>query len=128
MELEILERLNRFQLGETEEGGFQLDSADVATSIEESSRSLIGKVFGDKRANFTGLKNMLGALWVGSGPVKVREMGVNLYQFVFTTHADMLKVLHGKAWSFDSQFLILKQWHEDIDFQKECFNRVQLWV
>lgn len=85
-----------------------MDNADVATSIEENRRSLLGKVYGDKRANFTGLKNMLSALWVGSGPVKVREMGINLYQFVFTTQADMLKVLPRKAWSFESQFLILK--------------------
>lgn len=54
MELEILERRQRFKLKEKEKGGFHLDNEDVVTSIEECRRSLIGKLYGDKWANFTG--------------------------------------------------------------------------
>lgn len=39
-----------------------------------------------------------------------------------------MKVLHGKAWNFDSQFIILKPWNEDTDFRKESFNRLPLWI
>lgn len=51
-----------------------------------------------------------------------------MYQFVFASQEDKLRVLNGKAWTFDSQYLILKQWEEDIDLKKESFNKVQLQV
>lgn len=55
-------------------------------------------------------------------------MGINLYQFIFANQEDKMKVLNGNAWTFNSQCLILKPWSEDIDFQKECFNLLQLWA
>lgn len=102
VELEVLQRLQTFKLRDVEAGGFQISSKDFKDCTEECSRSLIGKLYGEKNANFTGLKNMLSALWMGSGQVKGREMGVNLYQFVFENQDAKLKVLNGKAWTFDS--------------------------
>lgn len=71
---------------------------------------------------------MLSSIWAGTEPEKIREMGINLYQFVFANQEEKLRVLNGKAWTFDSHFLLLKPWYEGIDFQKENFNRIFLWV
>lgn len=95
---------------------------------EERHRSLIGKIHGEKVANYTGLQKELTKIWGFSGPFKVRELGVNLYQFVFASQKEKMKVLHGKAWTFDSQFIILKPGSEDTDFLKESFNRLPLWI
>lgn len=67
-------------------------------------------------------------IWTGVGQVKMRELGINLNQFVFAFQEDKLKVLRGKASTFDSQYLLLKQWEEDTDFHNESFNCMHLWV
>lgn len=56
MESEVLERLKTFSLSRDETTGVDLEEADVKTRMEEGNRSLLGIVFGDKRANFLGLK------------------------------------------------------------------------
>lgn len=80
-------------------------------------------------ANFIGLKNMFSSIWVGTRPVKIREQGVNMYQFVFANQVDNIRVLNGKACTFDSHFLLLKPCSsEGLNFQKGDFNRITLWV
>ena len=39
-----------------------------------------------------------------------------------------MRVFNGKAWTFESQFLILKQWEANVDTQEGSFNKVHLWV
>lgn len=74
------------------------------------------------------MKNILTFLWANIGLVKIREIGINLYQFVFASQRDKLQILNGKAWTFDSQFIILKPWKENVDFQMESFNKIHMWI
>lgn len=83
MESEVVDRLQKFQLVSEETDGIQLETADVNVSKEECNNSLIGKIFGDKGANFTGLQNTLRTIWRTSKPFKVCEIGINQYQFIF---------------------------------------------
>lgn len=128
MEENVLSRLQNFKLRDKEEEGFCVSVDDFVTSKEEWSRSLIGKIFGDKVVNYAGLKNTMSLLWSTADLVKIREMGVNLFQFVFANQTDMMRILKRKNWTFDSQFLILKQWQEGVDYQKENFNKIQIWI
>lgn len=67
-------------------------------------------------------------MWYLNGPLKIRELGVNHYQFVFENQHAKMRVLNGRAWTFDSQFIILKPWKEEWDSQTDSFNWVHLWV
>lgn len=116
MDQDVLSRLQSFKLRDEEASGFQLDSSDIQLNKKECLRSLIGKIHGDKVANFTGLKKTLCTIWTSIGVFKIREMGANLYQFVFSSQQDKMRILNGKAWIFDGQFLILKPWSEDKTF------------
>lgn len=110
MDATVLNQFKNFRLEAEENGGCDLEVEDVTVSSAECDRSLIGKLYGEKVANFTGLKNTLAIMWSSVRPFKTRELGVNLYQFTFESEQDRLKVLHGKAWSFESQFLVFKPW------------------
>lgn len=128
MDSSVLHQFERFQLGAEEDSSFHLEAADVQLSSDECNRSLVGKIFGDKVANFSGLKNTLAILWSSVKPFKTRELGVNMYQFVFDSEMDKQKVFHGKAWSFDSQFLVLQPWSANIDFSSAQFYFIPVWV
>lgn len=128
MDLNILNYFQNFKLGAEKDVGFQLELEVVQASTEECQRSLIGKLYGEKVANLTGLKNTLVVMWSSANSFKTRELGMNLYQFVFATQEDKQKVLNGKAWTFDSQFLVLKPWCENTDYTKASFNRLPIWI
>lgn len=72
-----MERLSNFNLAEAEVLVFQDD--DVKFSREECARSLIGKIFGEKITNLTGLRNALRAIWITDKSFKIYELGPNLY-------------------------------------------------
>lgn len=63
--------LKAFSLSEVETQGTELLENDISIGIEEGSRSLIGKVSGDKRSNFLGMKRAMMKLWVYKGLSKV---------------------------------------------------------
>lgn len=128
MDPRVLSRFYRFKLQEEEEAGVSLEHADILTSKDECARSLIGKVHWEKIANYTGLKNILTIMWHSTGCLQIKELWDNLFQVVFTNQGDKMRALNEKSWTFDSQFLVLKQWDENMDFQIESFNKVQLWV
>lgn len=39
-----------------------------------------------------------------------------------------MKILNGIAWSFDSQYLVLKTWTDNTDPRTESFNTIHLWI
>lgn len=51
-----------------------------------------------------------------------------MFQFVFPTKEDSLKVLNGRSWPFDGQYLILKDWSEESEAKPETLRFVQIWV
>lgn len=128
MDSDILNYFKNFQLGAEEDEGFRVELEDVQLSTNECHRSLMGKLYGKKIANFTGFKNTLDVMWPLAKPQRIKELGVNLFQFVFATEQDKNKILNGKAWTFDSQFLILKPWFERTDFTIVNFNKLSIWI
>ncbi|GER32678.1 RNA-directed DNA polymerase [Striga asiatica] len=120
MEDVLMEKMRKFKLSDKEENGLQIEEEDFALALKDCKQSLIGKVYGDKKINFSGLKATLRNIWVTQKQFSMRNIGTNLFQFIFQTVEDKLKVLHGKTWSFDGQYLLLKEWDPNAtDFTRE---------
>lgn len=128
MDSDILKRLKKFNLLEEEDKGFRLEAGDVQISHDECKRSLIGKLFGSKKASFTGLRNTLNGIWSTAKPFKICELSCNLFQFTFELEEDKLKIFHGRPWTFDGQYLILKPWSEEMNIQTETFSNTLMWI
>ncbi|KAK6160207.1 hypothetical protein DH2020_003588 [Rehmannia glutinosa] len=128
MEDGITERLQNFVFSKKETAGIDLDEKDIALSFKECSKSLVGKIFGTKKVNFIGLKSTLISIWQTREAFAVQEIGENAFQFVFRNTEDKDKVLTGKPWSFDNQYLLLKAWDEMGNMKVENFNSVELWI
>lgn len=124
----MVEKLKTFSLSTVETKGIQLEDGDVQIGVEEGHRSLIGKVYGDKKANFTGVKSSLMKLWQYRGLSKVVALSLNTFQFVFNQASDRDGVMQGRPWFFDNQFLILYPWTEHLTWDDEIFNFTLLWV
>lgn len=66
------------------------------------------------------------AIWLVNEPFKIHELGFHLFQFVFSSQEDLRRVLTEKVWTFDQQYLILKERRKGINIQTEIFNGVDL--
>lgn len=128
MDPEVLARFNSFSLSAKESDGMELSEVDVGIGLEEGNRSLLGKIFGENRANFLGVKNTMMKLWQNKGLCKVVCLTQNVFQFVFKEAWDREVVLQGRPWLFDNYLLVLHQWEEDLKWTDECFNFSPFWV
>ncbi|KAK6140965.1 hypothetical protein DH2020_025293 [Rehmannia glutinosa] len=128
MARELVDRLNSFSLSSEEKNEIFLENIDIFKRKEESERSLIGRLFGDKKVNFAGFRSTVTAIWQTKESFTVREIGVNLFQFIFSSQEDKIRVLNGKTWSFENMYLVLREWSENILDKIDQLNSVELWV
>lgn len=67
MELDVRTRLQSFSLSSEETRGVEMLEEDVCIGLEEGQSSLIGKIFGDKKANFVEVKGLMMKLCQSKG-------------------------------------------------------------
>lgn len=65
--LKLLEKQQTFSLSLVEMQGIDLEDEDIKIRTEKGNRSLIGKVYRDKKANFVGAKSSILKLWQHRG-------------------------------------------------------------
>lgn len=63
MDDEVLQKFGSFNLSSQEGIGFELQISDVNVGEEDCKKSMIWKVYGNKLANFVGVKNALTRVW-----------------------------------------------------------------
>lgn len=128
MEVDVLDRLKKFSLSQIECQGLELEGVDVQVGIEEGNRSLIGRVFGEKKANFMGVKSTMLKLWQHRGLIRVVSSGPNTFQFIFAKFVDREDIMQGRPWFFDNQLMVLQLWSEELKWEDESFNFSPLWI
>ncbi|KAK6135545.1 hypothetical protein DH2020_030716 [Rehmannia glutinosa] len=128
MEKDLEDRLKSFSLSKEENTEILLEPTDVIKNILECEKSLIGKIFGIKKVSILGFKSTMMNIWQTKESFSIREIGCNLFQVVFVSQEDKIRVLNGKTWCFDSQYLILCEWAENVLENTEIFNTVELWI
>nr|XP_027087572.1 uncharacterized protein LOC113709019 [Coffea arabica] len=126
---DALERaFQNFDLSKTELGGVDLSGEDLEDGVTECQGSLVGKLIGEKIANFTGLKNFTNHAWGYPAKLNVNELGPNLFQFHLGDEGEKKKILSGGPWVIDNQMLIVKEWVEGFDRNSRFFQHSFLWI
>ncbi|CAA0809678.1 Unknown protein [Striga hermonthica] len=125
---ELSEKLKKFRLSEKEVNGLEISEDDFEVDLRDCKLSLIGKIYGEKKANFGGLKTTLSNIWSTEAPFTVRSIGANLFQFIFQKVEDKDKILLGKSWTFDGQYIILKEWNPNNTEFLEDDEKIKLCV
>lgn len=67
MESDVLERLQSFSLLSKETQGVKLAKDDVSGGMEEAQQSIIGKIYGEKKANLVRIRSTIMKLWLIEG-------------------------------------------------------------
>ncbi|KAL3511205.1 hypothetical protein ACH5RR_030606 [Cinchona calisaya] len=125
---ELGEILQRFSLFAEELSGTDLHQGELQKGIVACQESLIGKIIGDKQANFVGVKNFATQVWGFPVNFSVIELGPNTFQFTFGLQSDMMRVLNNRPWVLDNQLLSLHKWELNIEVNDDKFKISPLWV
>ncbi|CAA0841625.1 Unknown protein, partial [Striga hermonthica] len=125
---DLSDQLERFSLSEREAELIDIAQTDIKLSAEECSRSLFGKIIGDRAASWIGVKRTMSNIWRLSQPMEIKELSPNFFQFIFQNKEDVQKVANGINWSFENQYLVLKEWRSGISSKHPCFNELNIWV
>lgn len=118
----MVERLKAFLLSNAETFGVDLKEEDIQVRVKEGMSSLVGRVFGDKKAIFLGLRTTFTKLWQCKGLCTVLSLGNNVVQFIFLRASDREAIMGGKPWFFDNQLLVLHPWYETLTGEDACFQ------
>ncbi|CAA0814779.1 Unknown protein, partial [Striga hermonthica] len=125
---ELTTRLQRFSLSQREENITDLDPTNIRLSSDECKRSLFGKIVGDRKAHLFGLKRTMEQIWQLKHPLTIRELEPSFFQFIFDSETEKSRVATGRNWSFENQYLILKEWQDDLSADHDCFTEMDMWV
>ncbi|KAH7835506.1 hypothetical protein Vadar_026778 [Vaccinium darrowii] len=125
---ELSRRFKSFRLTEDELGEIDLDPDDIKASEEECRTSLFGKIISQKPVNLGGLKTTMGLVWGNPKNFRVIEIGKGIYQFIFPTETDTIRILNGKPWFFNNHFLILEKWNPKVQPVQYCFDYTPIWI
>lgn len=79
MDDEMVHKLSKFNLRDKEEEGIVLEMKVISWCKEEGKKSLLGKIWDSKVANYTSLKQTFSQLWRQSGDLKVVELGLSVH-------------------------------------------------
>nr|XP_027067658.1 uncharacterized protein LOC113693301 [Coffea arabica] len=125
---ELSEILQKFALNNQECSITDLDAGDASISRQECQTSLLGKIRGDKIANFTGVKNFVANAWGYPKDLKVTELGPNFFQFGIKGEETRERIVNGGPWILDNQILVLSKWYGGIEDDPNVFRIAPLWV
>ncbi|CAA0813227.1 Unknown protein, partial [Striga hermonthica] len=125
---ELAHRLKVFSLSDRENWTIDIARNDICLSDEECSRCLFGKVKGDIKASWIGIKRTMSQIWRLQQPVEVKELGHNYFQFLFQNREDLERVAMGANWIFENQYMILAEWQRGLSINHQVFQELNLWV
>lgn len=72
-------------------------------------RSHIGKVVGERKANFNVIKMFMDGSYSSIKRIMITEIRQNMFQFNFELEDKIGEVVNGTPWIFDNQMLVLKK-------------------
>ncbi|CAA0831590.1 Unknown protein, partial [Striga hermonthica] len=125
---DLAQKLRVVSLSDRENNLTNIEKGDIKISNEECNRSLFGKVIGDRRASWVGIKRSMTNIWKLQQALEIKELGPNYFQFIFQNKEDLLRVSKGTNWIFDNQYLILAEWRNDLSISHNIFTELNIWV
>ena len=126
MAKEIADILKGFTLSSKEMQVTEVGTEELTLGIKECQGSLLGKIVGEKIANYTGVKNFVTAAWGYPKDMIVAELGPNLFQFFLPKEGDRDRIVKGGPWILDNQLLVMNKWYEGIEDDVKAFNTASL--
>jgi hypothetical protein len=125
---EIEELWSKLVLSEEESGEMILARKAKAESLGQAQFSLLVKLFTLKTFNIEAFKTSLRSQWKMDKMPLVRQVGANLFMFVFHSVEALERVLFMRPWSYDKHLVLIKRFEGDAQPQSVQFTHESFWI
>lgn len=75
--------------------GVELIEEDVRVGLRKAERGLIGRIFGEKKANLVVVRSTMMKIWQHRGLYKVIALDQTIFQFFFKNAGDREGIMQG---------------------------------
>lgn len=93
-----------------------------------NGHTLLLDIFVDRRIPFNVVKQRAFVMGARYGLCEVRAKGNGLFLFMFEDEEGLNEALGNGPWFILKQVIVLKKWLEEMDFKKEEFSPLPIWV
>ncbi|BFG20610.1 hypothetical protein CerSpe_068840 [Prunus speciosa] len=115
-------------LTEDENDAIQVEQHDIDDVGERLKMSLVGKVFTTNGFNREAFKQTMLKIWNTAREVVVKDLGENLFLFIFATEGDRWKVLRSGPWNFDKALVLLEVPDDRVAPSKMHLKYADFWI
>jgi hypothetical protein len=105
-----------------------ITEGDTMEIREKGDRSLIGKIWADKKNNKEAFKTVMSRLWRSVEGIVFKEIQDDVWIFKFSDTEDKQKVMEGRPWAFDRQLLVLNELNGQIPPSEMEFHHTPVWI
>ncbi|CAA0807014.1 Unknown protein, partial [Striga hermonthica] len=85
----LSQRLHGFSLSDKEHNLIDIANDDIKIIVVECQRSMFGKIIGERKTSWMGLKRAMSNIWKLKEPMEIKELGHNFFQFIFQNKEDL---------------------------------------
>lgn len=110
-----------------EEVTVELEPAEELNRVH-SENMLIGKIVADRVLNRGAVKTILAKAWGNPDGLKIADLGVNKYAFVFRKREEMQEILKQGPWFILNRMINLQEWKQDVVMDEVDFSRMPFWI
>ncbi|GAV65310.1 DUF4283 domain-containing protein, partial [Cephalotus follicularis] len=116
------------KLTDEEEKDISVDDSMIDNNDPKGFYCLIGSLWKLKYFNKEVLKNRMQSLWRTQYGLKIREVGNNLFLFMFNNDEDRWRVLKSRPWHFDKHILLPEKLSKETRPSPVSLHRASFWV
>jgi hypothetical protein len=88
----------------------------------------VGKVLSERPANVEGLQTSLGRIWCPLKGLKCKDLGSNIFQFVFLQASGKRKALESGPWKFNNDLVVMEDFDPNKARDDYAFDSIPIWV
>nr|XP_025637040.1 uncharacterized protein LOC112732509 [Arachis hypogaea]XP_025661929.1 uncharacterized protein LOC112757588 [Arachis hypogaea] len=89
-----------------------IEEEDIRKGKEACAKSLIGRVFADKKFSVGTMENAFRSIWSRPEGFRVSDRGGNKFQFFFDNDKDLMRIEKGSPWLFKDYILHVRRWND----------------
>ncbi|XP_057738170.1 uncharacterized protein LOC130955346 [Arachis stenosperma] len=105
-----------------------IEEEDIKKGKEACAKSLIGRVFADKKFSVGTIENAFRSIWSRPEGFRVSDRGGNNFQFFFDNDKDLMKIEKGSPWLFKDYVLHVRRWNNSDRREEREMQGFPVWA